>query len=281
MARRAARSSGGDRYTCRASYCEIYNEQVFDLLNNRDALPVREAGEFAFSRALLHSAVGAFISGFVLGLADRHQDNMLLCGPQRDCFAHIDFGYVAGQRPWFDANLLPVPERWHRACSAAQWGEFVAACGRAFAVLSDDDRRKLYDTTGAIDDGTGASAGEGDAYRFWRDFYDRVTSEKLDAMAGRGASDAELRGPTAAHSASSRRASAWSKINSEWSARVIETLVRRRSLTKPRPRVRTHVRNIYALVRVADEIVDGPAIEAGLDAASAETPSVPTEKEPS
>ena len=37
------------------------------------------------------------------------------------------------------------------------------------------------------------------------------------------------------------------------------------------PRVRMHVRNIYALVRVAGEIVDGPAIEAGLDAASAET----------
>ena len=35
------------------------------------------------------------------------------------------------------------------------------------------------------------------------------------------------------------------------------------------PRVRTHVRNIYALVRVADEIVDGPAIEAGLDAPQA------------
>lgn len=33
-------------------------------------------------------------------------------------------------------------------------------------------------------------------------------------------------------------------------------------------RVRTHVRNIYALVRVADEIVDGPAEEAGLDAAA-------------
>lgn len=30
------------------------------------------------------------------------------------------------------------------------------------------------------------------------------------------------------------------------------------------PRVRTHVRNIYALVRVADEIVDGPAHAAGL-----------------
>ncbi len=33
------------------------------------------------------------------------------------------------------------------------------------------------------------------------------------------------------------------------------------------PRVRPHVRSIYALVRVADEIVDGPAREAGLTAA--------------
>lgn len=36
------------------------------------------------------------------------------------------------------------------------------------------------------------------------------------------------------------------------------------------PRPRPHVRNIYALVRVADEIVDGPAIAAGLTAAQAE-----------
>ncbi|SFS07980.1 Phytoene/squalene synthetase [Microbacterium sp. cf046] len=33
---------------------------------------------------------------------------------------------------------------------------------------------------------------------------------------------------------------------------------------RPRP----HVRNIYALVRIADEIVDGPASEAGLDSAA-------------
>ena len=34
------------------------------------------------------------------------------------------------------------------------------------------------------------------------------------------------------------------------------------------PRVRPHVRNIYALARIADEIVDGPAAAAGLDAAA-------------
>ncbi|HEV7950814.1 MAG TPA: phytoene/squalene synthase family protein [Glaciihabitans sp.] len=33
--------------------------------------------------------------------------------------------------------------------------------------------------------------------------------------------------------------------------------------------VRQHVENIYALVRVADEIVDGPAVEAGLDVVQA------------
>ena len=35
------------------------------------------------------------------------------------------------------------------------------------------------------------------------------------------------------------------------------------------PRVRPHVRNVYALARVADEIVDGPAREAGLTAEQA------------
>lgn len=36
------------------------------------------------------------------------------------------------------------------------------------------------------------------------------------------------------------------------------------------PRPRTHVRTIYALVRVADEIVDGPAVAAGLSVPEAE-----------
>ncbi|MCU1404069.1 MAG: bifunctional enzyme phytoene desaturase/synthetase [Glaciihabitans sp.] len=35
------------------------------------------------------------------------------------------------------------------------------------------------------------------------------------------------------------------------------------------PAVRQHVENIYALVRVADEIVDGPGVEAGLDSLGA------------
>ena len=102
----------------------------------QNATPVRDA-EFAYSSSLHNSAVGAFTAGLVLGLADRHQDNMLLVGPPHaQVFGHIDFGYVAGARPWFDANLLPVPERFMRCLSAAgKWADFVNDVAFAFAVL--------------------------------------------------------------------------------------------------------------------------------------------------
>ena len=61
---------------------------------------------------------------------------MLLVGPAQDLFAHIDFGYVAGARPWFDANLLPIPERFYRCLTAAgRWVDFVNDCGFAFTIL--------------------------------------------------------------------------------------------------------------------------------------------------
>jgi len=109
-----------------------------------NAVSVKDVEAFAYSRELHDSAVGAFTAGFVLGLADRHQDNMLLCGPDRQLFAHIDFGYVAGARPWFDANLLPIPERFKVCCEkAGKWNAFVNDMGFAFAILQQR-RAELY-----------------------------------------------------------------------------------------------------------------------------------------
>eukprot|EP00966_Prymnesium_polylepis_P062472 1449537-Prymnesium_polylepis.1 len=75
---------------------------------------------------------------------------MLLCGATRDVFAHIDFGYVAGSRPWFDANLLPIPERFKNCCAAAgAWQDFVNDVGFAFAVLQEQ-RQALCTVAAAL-----------------------------------------------------------------------------------------------------------------------------------
>jgi hypothetical protein len=112
---------------------------IFQLYN---LVPVLTAYENVELPLLLHRLTAAERHERVadalslVGLADRHQDNMLLCGPNRELFAHIDFGYVAGMRPWFDANLLPIPERFKNCLTAAgKWSAFVNDMGFAFAVL--------------------------------------------------------------------------------------------------------------------------------------------------
>ena len=63
-----------------------------------DAQPVSSVKAFEWSRTLHNSCVGSMVASYALGLADRHQDNMMLLGGK--VFAHIDFGFVAGSRPW-------------------------------------------------------------------------------------------------------------------------------------------------------------------------------------
>lgn len=75
---------------------------------------------------------------------------MLLLAPHQEHFAHIDFGYVAGSRPWFDANLLPIPERFMRCCVAAnRWGDFVNDVVFAFTILQQE-RVRLWAVAAAF-----------------------------------------------------------------------------------------------------------------------------------
>ena len=67
------------------------------------------------------------------------------------------------------------------------------------------------------------------------------------------------------------RLSLYDRVADEISGRVIRRYSTSFGLASRllEPRVRQHVENIYALVRVADEIVDGGVAEAGLDQAAA------------
>ncbi|KAI8998692.1 hypothetical protein BD414DRAFT_406980 [Trametes punicea] len=54
--------------------------------------------------------------------------------------------------------------------------------GFAYAVLSDETRRKRYDQTGKTDEGADFGPGEGGWEAYFEELYDRVTRDKLDEM---------------------------------------------------------------------------------------------------
>lgn len=54
--------------------------------------------------------------------------------------------------------------------------------GFAYSVLSDDKRRKRYDSTGKTDDGLDLSPGEDGWDAYFEQMFDRVTRGKLDDM---------------------------------------------------------------------------------------------------
>lgn len=54
--------------------------------------------------------------------------------------------------------------------------------GFSYAVLSDDKRRKRYDSTGKTDEGFDLAAGEDGWEAYFEQMFDRVTRGKLDEM---------------------------------------------------------------------------------------------------
>ena len=95
----------------------------------------------AVEDAFVRSCAGAVVSSFVLGIGDRHNDNMLLCRDGR--LLHIDFGHVLGH---FKSKLGIRRERtpfvFTPALAAVMGGEgapayqrFEALAVRAFNVL--------------------------------------------------------------------------------------------------------------------------------------------------
>lgn len=57
----------------------------------------------------LASLAGSVVAGYVLGIRDRHQDNMLI--KDRHIFFHIDFGHLWNQGPLVDAPRVAIPIR--------------------------------------------------------------------------------------------------------------------------------------------------------------------------
>ena len=90
------------------------------------------------------SAIGTFVSMFVLGIGDRHQGNMMIASDMN--FFNIDFGFSFGETPFLDTSEFPIPfflKDYLKASKVDETGNrtyydvFKSECWRALVVLSE------------------------------------------------------------------------------------------------------------------------------------------------
>lgn len=93
--------------------------------------------EFIDKHRTVSSAIGCFIGGYMLGVRDRHEDNMLFKRDTREIL-HIDFGYLFdAQTKMFDAPRVAIPSGFKSVLMDAQlWdGPFVENGVIAWQIL--------------------------------------------------------------------------------------------------------------------------------------------------
>lgn len=83
---------------------------------------------------LISSAAGAFIGSYVLGVRDRHSDNIII-HKTRGYLFHIDFGHVLGDTVTIDTGPFPITPELKAMIGPVVWPHFVNLCGEAFLTL--------------------------------------------------------------------------------------------------------------------------------------------------
>uniref|UniRef100_A0A7S1TH21 PI3K/PI4K catalytic domain-containing protein n=1 Tax=Compsopogon caeruleus TaxID=31354 RepID=A0A7S1TH21_9RHOD len=85
---------------------------------------------------MTRSAAGSYIAAYVLGVRDRHWDNILIKGDAT--MIHIDFGFMLGAVPPIDGPRFSISPDMQSAFEALGcWDRFVGLAVRAFKVLRD------------------------------------------------------------------------------------------------------------------------------------------------
>jgi len=87
--------------------------------------------------SMIQSAVGMFISGFLLGIHDRHKHNMLVQDSRR--LLHIDFGFILGASPALDAPIIAISTGFKKRLKKEdKWETFMQDCATAYKDIYDE-----------------------------------------------------------------------------------------------------------------------------------------------
>jgi len=82
---------------------------------------------------LCATAAGSYIASYVLGVQDRHWDNVLI--KSDGTTFHIDFGFCLGSKPGFDAKKLAITKDLYSMIGEDRWEEFVELCVSCFRTI--------------------------------------------------------------------------------------------------------------------------------------------------
>lgn len=82
---------------------------------------------------LITTAAGAFTAAFVLGIRDRHDENIVICKDDGSLF-NIDFGNILGDTPSIDTSEFAITNNFKEVVGNL-WEPFVDLCVEAFLAL--------------------------------------------------------------------------------------------------------------------------------------------------
>lgn len=90
---------------------------------------------------LIATGAGSYIASYVLGIRDRHADNILI--HKDGTLFHIDFGHVLGDTVTIDTHPFAITSSFKKQLGT-KWKEFLDECVKAFLVLRrPDNAQKL------------------------------------------------------------------------------------------------------------------------------------------
>lgn len=105
---------------------------------------VKDAGRYSSSAItrMITTGAGSFIAAYILGVRDRHHDNILICKADGSLF-HIDFGHILGDETTIDTGAFAVTpdlKEVMTSLDANMWELFVKLCVTAYKIIRDHSR---------------------------------------------------------------------------------------------------------------------------------------------
>ena len=91
---------------------------------------------FGWQTQLVASAAGSFIASYLLGIRDRHHDNILVRIDDGLLF-NIDFGHILGDSVSIDTGSFAItPDL--KSMMGERWEEFVDLCLKAYLIIREN-----------------------------------------------------------------------------------------------------------------------------------------------